>query len=220
MTELCIFVIAAPVMGKERPAALLASQLSLPRFSAGDAFRVNFRDRTDLWWQAKAYLDRGEAIADEVMVAMVGEQLALDGVRDGFVLDGFPCTVPQAHAFNQMLAAEFGVGLDLVLRPVVDYEQVLRQWSGRRSCGECHRLWHVDDDDVQDGLCGDCGSTLYQRDDDKEEAVRPLLHSHQEWSAALARIYADETVVLDFDATGTAEEAAHQALQAIQQSPM
>ncbi|MEV5576364.1 nucleoside monophosphate kinase [Spirillospora sp. NPDC052269] len=139
-TQLRILMIAAPGTCKEQPASLLASRLSLPKISPGNALRVNLRDRTDLGQQAKAFMACGDLMPDELIIAMVREQLALDRAREGFVLDGFPRTVPQAHAFDQMLAAEFHAGLDLVLRPAVDYEQVLRQQSGRRTCSRSAAL--------------------------------------------------------------------------------
>ncbi|MGK5550738.1 nucleoside monophosphate kinase [Actinomadura kijaniata] len=204
--------------GKEAPTEFVASRLSLPKISAVDVFRVNVNGDTELGRQAKAHMDLGDLVPDELVTAMVHARLTQNDARDGFVLEGFPRTVPQAQALKKILATEFDAGLDLVLQPLVDEEKVVRWLSGRYTCAQCWRIWHVDFDDIQDGLCGNCGGDLIQRDDDKEEVVRHHLQAYQEQSAILGRFYADEGILVGFDATGSVEEVTNRALHLIRRS--
>ncbi|MQY07058.1 adenylate kinase family protein [Actinomadura macrotermitis] len=210
-----IFLMGSPATGEEAPGPSIASRLSLPKVSLRDTLRVNVHGDTEFGRQAKACMDRGVFFPDELIIAMMHERLSQDGARDGFLLDGFPWTVPQAQALKEFLAAEFDAGLDLVLQPVVDHEEIVRRLSGRRICDKCGCVWHVGFDDIQDGACGNCGGDLIQRDDDREEVVRQRLQAHQERSAALVRFYAEDGIVLGFDAMGPVEEVTERALHAI-----
>jgi adenylate kinase len=145
---------------------------------------------------------------------MVRDRLAEDDAKEGFLLDGFPRNVPQAETLKKILA-EWDDRLDVVIELVVDEDEVVRRLSGRRTCSQCERIWHVVFDDKQDDVCDACGGRLFQRDDDKEEVVRHRLEVYQEQTAPLVSFYADEGILVGIDATGPVEEVTERALAAL-----
>ncbi|GGL06366.1 adenylate kinase [Planomonospora sp. ID91781] len=209
-----LVLVGPPGAGKGTQAQFIASNLSIPKISTGDIFRANVSGGTELGKLAKEYMDRGDLVPDEVTIAMVRDRLSEDDARDGFLLDGFPRNVPQAEILKKMLA-EFGVALDVVLELVVDEEEVVRRLAGRRTCGQCGRIWHVDFDDKKDDICDACGGSLYQRDDDKEETVRRRLEVYQEQTAPLVSFYADEKILVGVEAAGPVEEVTRRAMEAL-----
>lgn len=206
-----IVLVGPPGAGKGTQAQFIASHLSIPKISTGDIFRANVGGNTELGRQAKQYMDRGDLVPDEITIAMVRDRLAEDDAQDGFLLDGFPRNVPQADTLKKILA-ELDGRLDLVLELVVDEEEVVRRLSGRRTCSQCGRIWHVDFDDKQDDVCDDCGGDLFQRDDDKEQTIRHRLEVYAEQTAPLVSFYADEGILVGIDATGPVEEVTERAL--------
>ncbi|MBG0813629.1 adenylate kinase [Planomonospora sp. ID82291] len=209
-----LVLVGPPGAGKGTQAQFIASNLSIPKISTGDIFRANVSGGTELGKLAKEYMDRGDLVPDEVTIAMVRDRLSEDDARDGFLLDGFPRNVPQAEILKKMLA-EFGVALDVVLELVVDEDEVVRRLAGRRTCGRCGRIWHVDFDDKKDDICDACGGSLYQRDDDKEETVRRRLEVYQEQTAPLVSFYAEEKILVGVDAAGPVEEVTRRAMEAL-----
>lgn len=209
-----IVLVGPPGAGKGTQAHFIASHLSVPKISTGDIFRANVGGNTELGRQAKQYMDRGDLVPDEITVAMVRDRLAEEDAQDGFLLDGFPRNVPQAETLKKILA-ELDIRLELVLELVVDEEEVVRRLSGRRTCSQCSRIWHVDFDDKQDDICDDCGGQLFQRDDDKEETIRHRLEVYTEQTAPLVSFYADEGILVGIDATGPVEEVTRRALAAL-----
>jgi adenylate kinase len=209
-----IVLVGPPGAGKGTQAQYIASHLSIPKISTGDIFRANVSGGTELGRQAKAYMDRGDLVPDEITIAMVRDRLSEEDARDGFLLDGFPRNVPQAETLKKILA-EWDTRLDIVLELVVDEDEVVRRLSGRRTCSRCGRIWHVDFDDKQDDICDDCGGRLFQRDDDREEVVRHRMEVYQEQTAPLVQFYADEGILVGVDATGPIEEVTHRALAAL-----
>jgi len=210
-----IVLVGPPGAGKGTQAQFIASHLSVPKISTGDIFRANVSSGTELGRKAKQYMDRGDLVPDEITIAMVRDRLAEKDAADGFLLDGFPRNVPQAQTLKKILDSEWGTRLDVVLELRVDEEEVVRRLSGRRTCSQCGKIWHVDWDDKQDDICDDCGGQLFQRDDDKEDVVRHRLEVYQEQTAPLVSFYADEGILVGIDATGPIEEVTERALQAI-----
>ncbi|MGH3391839.1 MAG: adenylate kinase [Actinomadura sp.] len=209
-----IVLVGPPGAGKGTQAQFIASHLSIPKISTGDIFRANVSGGTELGRQAKAYMDRGDLVPDEITIAMVRDRLAEDDAKEGFLLDGFPRNVPQAETLKKILA-EWDAKLDVVLELVVEQDEVVRRLSGRRTCSQCERIWHVVFDDKKDDVCDDCGGRLFQRDDDKEETIRHRLEVYAEQTAPLASFYADEGVLVGIDATGPVEEVTERALAAL-----
>ncbi|GGP95726.1 adenylate kinase [Streptosporangium pseudovulgare] len=209
-----LVLVGPPGAGKGTQAQFIASNLSIPKISTGDIFRANVSGGTELGRIAKEYMDRGDLVPDEVTIAMVRDRLSESDAQDGFLLDGFPRNVPQAEILKKMLS-EFGAALDVVLELVVDDEEVVRRLAGRRTCGQCGRIWHVDFDDKKDDVCDVCGGRLYQREDDSEETVRHRLEVYQEQTAPLVSFYADESLLVGVDATGPVEEITQRAMEAL-----
>jgi adenylate kinase len=211
-----IVLVGPPGAGKGTQAHFIASHLAIPRISTGDIFRYNVTQNTELGVKAKAYMDRGDLVPDAVTVAMVRDRLSDDDAQAGFLLDGFPRNVPQAETLKKMLA-EMDTRLTVVLEVVVDEEEVVRRLSGRRTCRRCERVWHVlYDPPVQPGICDDCGGTLFQRDDDKEDVIRHRVEVYDSQTAPLIAFYADEGILVGIDATGPVEEVTSRALAALQ----
>lgn len=210
-----VVLVGPPGAGKGTQAQFIASHLAIPKVSTGDIFRYNVSAGTELGRQARAFMDRGDLVPDEVTIAMVQSRLAEDDAQSGFLLDGFPRNVPQAETLKKMLA-DWGLRLDLVLELVVDHDEVIRRLSGRRTCRKCGRVWHVafDPPSVAD-KCDECGGELFQRDDDREETIRHRLEVYQQQTQPLISYYADEGILLGIDATGPVDDVTDRALLAL-----
>ena len=204
-----------PGAGKGTQAEFIAANLAVPKISTGDIFRANVTEGTPLGVEARRYMDGGQLVPDEVTINMVRERLAEGDAGDGFLLDGFPRTVPQASALDKLLA-DFGVGLDLVLELVVDDDEVIRRLSGRRTCRGCSKIWHIvfDAPDVE-GICDRCGGVLYQRDDDKAETVSERLRVYARDTSPLVDFYGAQGKLVGIDATGPVEDVTVRATDAL-----
>jgi adenylate kinase len=210
-----LVLVGPPGAGKGTQAQFISSNLSIPKISTGDIFRYNVSTGTELGRQAKAFMDKGDLVPDEVTIAMVSSRLQEDDAAVGFLLDGFPRNVPQAETLKKMLA-EWDARLDIVLELVVDDDEVVRRLSGRRTCRKCGRIWHVVfDPPARQGICDDCGGELFQRDDDQEETIRHRLDVYQQQTRPLIAYYADEGTLLGIDATGPVEEITDRAMSAL-----
>ena len=210
-----VVLVGPPGAGKGTQAQFIASHLSIPKVSTGDIFRDNVSVGTELGRQAKAFMNRGDLVPDEVTVAMVASRLQEDDAQAGFLLDGFPRNVPQAETLKKMLA-DWGLRLELVLELVVDHDEVIRRLSGRRTCRKCGRVWHVAFDPPSvTGKCDECGGELFQRDDDREETIRHRLEVYQIQTQPLISYYADEGTLLGIDATGPVDDVTDRALIAL-----
>ncbi len=210
-----VVLVGPPGAGKGTQAQFIASNLAIPKISTGDIFRYNVSAGTELGQQAKAFMDRGDLVPDEVTIAMVSDRLLEDDAQAGFLLDGFPRNVPQAETLRKLLA-EWDARLDIVLELVVDDDEVVRRLSGRRTCRRCGRIWHIlFEPPTRPGLCDDCGGELFQRDDDREETIRHRLDVYQKQTQPLISFYADEGILLGIDATGPVEEITERAMSAL-----
>jgi adenylate kinase len=210
-----LVLVGPPGAGKGTQAQFIASHLSIPKISTGDIFRDNVSHGTALGRKAKDYMGRGDLVPDEVTIAMVRDRLSEDDAQEGFLLDGFPRNVPQAETLEKMLS-EWETRLDIVLELVVDDDEVVRRLSGRRTCHQCGRVWHVlFDPPARDDTCDDDGSELFQRDDDREETIRHRLEVYQDQTAPLIAYYADQAILLGVDATGPVEEVTERALSSL-----
>ena len=210
-----LVLVGPPGAGKGTQAQFISSNLSIPKISTGDIFRYNVSTGTELGRQAKAFMDKGDLVPDEVTIAMVSSRLQEDDAQVGFLLDGFPRNVPQAETLKKMLS-EWDARLDIVLELVVDDDEVVRRLSGRRTCRRCERVWHVlYDPPARNGICDDCGGELFQRDDDSEDTIRHRLEVYAEQTSPLIAFYADENILIGIDATGPVEEITSRALAAL-----
>ena len=210
-----LVLVGPPGAGKGTQAQFIAAQFAIPKISTGDIFRANVSEGTELGMTAKKYMDAGDLVPDEVTSAMVRERLKEEDAGDGFLLDGFPRTVPQAETLDEMLSG-FGVGVDVVLELVVDDEEVIRRLSGRRTCRSCGHIWHVDfDPPTREGVCDHCGGELFQRDDDRPDTVRHRLEVYAEQTAPLIAYYAEKGVLVGIDATGPVDDVTERAIAAL-----
>jgi adenylate kinase len=210
-----LVLVGPPGAGKGTQAQFIASHLSIPKISTGDIFRHNVSTGTELGREAKAYMDRGDLVPDEVTIAMVTSRLTEPDAQAGFLLDGFPRNVPQAETLRKMLS-EWDTRLDVVLELVVEDDEVVRRLSGRRTCRTCGRIWHVlFEPPARPGVCDDCSGELFQRDDDREQTIRHRLDVYAEQTQPLIAFYADDGILLGIDATGPVEEITERAMLAL-----
>lgn len=210
-----LVLVGPPGAGKGTQAEFIAAHLSVPKISTGDIFRANVVSGTPLGRQAKRYMDGGQLVPDEVTINMVRERLADPDAADGFLLDGFPRTVPQANALDKLLA-DLGTGLDIVLELVVEDDEVIRRLSGRRTCRGCGKIWHVEFDAPKTAdRCDRCGRGLFQRDDDKPETIAERLLVYARDTAPLIQFYGAQGKLVGIDATGPVEDVTDRAIDAL-----
>lgn len=210
-----LVLVGPPGAGKGTQAEFIAAHLSVPKISTGDIFRANVSQGTPLGVEAKRYMDAGELVPDEVTINMVRGRLAEPDASEGFLLDGFPRTIPQAAALDKLLA-DLGTALDLVLELVVDDDEVIRRLSGRRTCRGCGKIWHVEfDATTRENICDRCGAELFQRDDDKPETIAARLRVYAEETAPLVDYYGAQGKLVGIDATGPVEDVTVRAIDAL-----
>ncbi|MEU4676569.1 adenylate kinase [Micromonospora sp. NPDC023737] len=210
-----LVLVGPPGAGKGTQAEFIAAHLAVPKISTGDIFRSNVSQGTPLGIEAKRYMDAGELVPDEVTINMVRDRLAEPDASEGFLLDGFPRTTPQAAALDKLLA-DLGTALDLVLELVVDDDEVIRRLSGRRTCRGCGKIWHVEfDATTREGICDRCGGELFQRDDDKPETIATRLREYAEKTAPLVDYYGAQGKLVGIDATGPVEDVTVRAIDAL-----
>jgi adenylate kinase len=210
-----LVLVGPPGAGKGTQAQFVSAHLGVPKISTGDIFRANVSQGTPLGQEARKYMDAGDLVPDEITIGMVRDRLAEDDARKGFLLDGFPRTVPQAVTFDEMLTGA-RTPLDVVLELVVDDDEVVRRLSGRRTCRKCGHIWHLDFDppSVED-VCDICGGELFQRDDDKSETVRHRLEVYYEQTSPLVGYYAERGILVGLDAMGPVDDVTDRAIAAL-----
>ncbi|MCU1672874.1 MAG: adenylate kinase [Frankiales bacterium] len=211
-----LVLVGPPGAGKGTQAQFIAEHVDVPKISTGDIFRANVSAGTPLGLQAKEYMDRGDLVPDEVTIDMVRNRLAEPDALQGFLLDGFPRTVPQAETLDDILRETADSKLDVVLELVVDSDEVVRRLSGRRTCRRCNHIWHVDfDPPAVEGVCDIDKGELYQRDDDKAETIKNRLEVYDDQTAPLIAYYAGRGVLVGIDATGPVDDVTTRAIDAL-----
>lgn len=210
-----IILLGAPGAGKGTQAVRIVERWGMPHISTGDILRANVREGTPLGTEAKRYMDAGDLVPDEVIIGMVGERIAEPDTAAGFLFDGFPRTVPQAKALEK-LVNERDTPIDVVLRLVVDHDDVVARLTGRRTCSQCGRIFHlVTDPPTAEGRCDDCEGEIVQRDDDREEVVLNRLEVHRTQTAPLEDFYFERGVLRDIRAVGTVDEVTGRIVDAL-----
>jgi adenylate kinases len=187
-----IVFMGPPGAGKGTQAEYIVEQFGIPHISTGDAFRLAMKQGTELGLVAKQYVDAGKLVPDEVTIGIVRDRLQQEDCKQGFLLDGFPRTISQAEALDEIVAA-MGRQIDHVINLAVDRDKLLARLTGRRICRSCGATYHIlFNPPKQEGVCDKCGGELYQRSDDTEEKVGTRLDEYITKTAPLLEYYANK----------------------------
>ena len=196
-----IIMLGAPGAGKGTQADIIANRYGIPHISTGDIFRANLKEGTELGKKAQVYMDRGDLVPDELTVEMLLDRVANEDCKKGYVLDGFPRTIPQAEVLDKELSAK-GEAVDYCINVDVPDENIVTRMSGRRSCPKCGAIYHiVHIKPDKEGICDKCGTALTQREDDREETVRKRLAVYHEQTAPLIDYYEKKGLLRTVDGT-------------------
>ena len=196
-----IIMLGAPGAGKGTQAKMLAAKYGIPHISTGDIFRANIKEGTELGKKAKEYMDKGALVPDELVVDLVIDRFAQDDAKDGYVLDGFPRTIPQAEALDNALQKN-GDSVDFAINVDVPDENIVNRMGGRRACVGCGATYHVKYNAPKvEGICDVCGKELILRDDDKPETVLNRLSVYHEQTQPLIDYYTNKGIERDVDGT-------------------
>ncbi|MCX5083484.1 adenylate kinase [Streptomyces sp. NPDC056121] len=211
-----IVLVGPPGAGKGTQAAFLAKNLSIPHISTGDLFRANISQGTELGKQAKAFMDAGNLVPDEVTIGMAKDRMEQPDAVNGFLLDGFPRNVSQAEALDVALKAD-EVKLDAVLDLEVPEDEVVKRIAGRRICRkDSAHVFHVSyKQPKQEGVCDVCGGELYQREDDSEDTVRKRLEVYHTQTEPIIDYYRAQGLVRTISALGKVDEVTARAMDAL-----
>jgi adenylate kinase len=204
-----LLLYGAPGSGKGTQANMLRDHFGIPHIATGDMLRAEIQAGTPLGRQAQPILAAGQYVSDPIMIGMIRNRLTRPDCSGGFIIDGFPRTVPQAEALDRLMG-ELGRGFDRVLYLKVDTDELLRRLSGRLVCPKCQRTYPP-----HTARCGTDGSELAQREDDKAEAVKPRIEIYLQKTIPVLDHYRGEGLVSEIDGMGTIEEISRLVLQAI-----
>ena len=196
-----IIMLGAPGAGKGTQAKMIADQYQIPHISTGDIFRFNIKNGTDLGKEAKTYMDKGELVPDELTVRILLDRVAKEDCKNGYVLDGFPRTIPQAEVLDEELSKR-DEKVDFAINVEVPDENIIKRMSGRRACVNCGATYHiVHVPPKTEGICDKCGKELILRDDDKEETVKNRLSVYHQQTQPLIDFYEAKGVLRTVDGT-------------------
>ena len=201
-----IIMLGAPGAGKGTQAKMIAEKYGLPHISTGDIFRANIKNGTELGKEAKEYMDKGLLVPDELTVRLLLDRVAQDDCKNGYVLDGFPRTIPQAEVLDEKLS-ELGEKVDYAINVDIPDENIVNRMSGRRACLNCGATYHiVSIPPKKEGICDVCASALVLRDDDRPETVQNRLKVYHEQTQPLIDFYEKKGVLRSVDGTFPMEE--------------
>ncbi|MDO4333764.1 MAG: adenylate kinase [Eubacteriales bacterium] len=196
-----IIMLGAPGAGKGTQAKMIAEKYGVPHVSTGDIFRANIKNGTQLGMEAKQYMDKGLLVPDELTVRILLDRVAQEDCKNGYVLDGFPRTIPQAEVLDNALT-ELGDKIDYAVNVDVPDENIIRRMSGRRACLSCGATYHIEHiPPKKEGVCDACGSELVLRDDDKAETVKNRLDVYHKQTQPLIDFYTEKGVLATVDGT-------------------
>ena len=201
-----IIMLGAPGAGKGTQAKKIAAKYGIPHISTGDIFRANIKEGTELGKKAKTYMDQGLLVPDELVVDLVVDRLQQEDAQKGYVLDGFPRTIPQAESLDEALK-KVGSQIDYAIDVDVPDENIINRMSGRRACVQCGATYHlVYAPTKAEGVCVGCGDSLVLRDDDKPETVKKRLNVYHEQTQPLIDYYTSAQVLKRVDGTQDMED--------------
>lgn len=201
-----IILIGPPGVGKGTQAKFLVEAYNIPQISTGDMLRANVRDATQLGTEAKQYMNAGQLVPDAVILGMMKSRFNEPDCNAGYILDGFPRTIPQAEGLDNLLN-DMGQKIDSVLVLNVNHEEIIKRLSSRRSCKECDTVYNlIFDPPASENKCDKCDGILYQRDDDKPETIRQRLDVYSNQTSPLITFYSGKGLVQSIDGTGKIDE--------------
>ena len=196
-----IIMLGAPGAGKGTQAKMIADQYGIPHISTGDIFRVNIKEQTELGMEAKKYMDKGALVPDELTVKILLDRVAKDDCKLGYVLDGFPRTIPQAEVLDKAVN-ELNETIDYAINVEVPDENIIKRMSGRRACLACGATYHVEHvPPNKEGICDRCGKELVLRDDDQPETVKKRLEVYHAQTQPLIEYYNKKNILKEVDGT-------------------
>lgn len=201
-----IIMLGAPGAGKGTQAKRIAAKYDIPHISTGDIFRANIKNNTELGQKAKTFMDKGELVPDELVVDLIMDRFKEADCANGYVLDGFPRTIPQAEALDKALSAN-GEAVDFAINVEVPDENIINRMSGRRACVGCGATYHIVYNPTKvEGVCDACGEKLILRDDDQPETVKNRLSVYHEQTQPLIEYYSKKDVLKEVDGTKDMED--------------
>ncbi len=196
-----IVLVGPPGVGKGTVAAKLSKKLGIPHIATGDMLRENAAQKTELGLKAKSYMDRGLLVPDQVVIDMVKERIKRNDCKKGFILDGFPRTINQAEEIGKVAKVDKAINIQ------ADDRTIVERLSRRRVCGKCGFIYHLDFiKPNREGFCDKCSGSLYQREDDKPNAIKERLKVYREKTEPLIGHYNKKGILIDVDGSGTPEE--------------
>lgn len=194
-----IIMLGAPGAGKGSQASRIAKEYQLPHISTGDIFRANLKEETELGKRAKSFMGKGELVPDDITIAMLLDRIHKEDCKNGYILDGFPRTIPQAEALKEALAKK-DEKIDLALDVEASDELIVKRMAGRRTCPACGAIYHIVTlPPKTEGICDRCGADLIQRKDDNEETVKNRLKIYHEVTEPLISYYKKEGILEEID---------------------
>ena len=208
-----IIFLGAPGAGKGTQAEIVAEKFCIPTVSTGNIIREALKNGTEMGLKAKSFIEAGQLVPDEVVIGFIKERLANDDCKNGFILDGFPRTIPQAEALDAM-----GISIDKVVDIEVPDENIMERMTGRRVCGACGASYHLMfKKPLKDGICDSCGGELVQRKDDAPETVSDRLRVYHEQTEPLKDFYGKAGKLSVVEGLGTVSEITERVLKALEE---
>lgn len=205
-----LVLLGPPGSGKGTQGERLAQALGVPRISTGDILRRNVAQGTELGKKAKAFMESGKLVPDELVIAMTAARLTEADARNGFILDGFPRTIPQAEALGRLTP------LDAVVNLFLEPEELVKRSAGRRVCPKCESVYHLASNPPRKaGICDKCGTPLVTRPDDREEVVRTRIETYERQTAPLVQYYREKGLLREVYASGMIDEISQRVQEAL-----
>ncbi len=200
-----IILFGPPGVGKGTQAKILSSELKIVHIATGDILREAISRGSELGKKAKTYMDRGELVPDDVVIGIIQDRLKESDAKNGFILDGFPRTLPQAEALDKVFE-KAGIKIDRVVSMEVDKNVLMKRLTSRRVCRNCGSIYNLLVDKLEDSKCPKCGGELYQRDDDKQETIERRFEVYQKQTKPVREFYSKKKMLVEVDGIGEIDE--------------
>ena len=215
-----MILLGPPGAGKGTQAQRIVERYPIPQISTGDILRTAVKEGTPLGMKAKQFMDQGQLVPDQIVIGIIEERLRAKDCDSGFILDGFPRTIPQAEALQPILM-KMEKKIDHVINIEVDSEELVRRLTGRRTCKNCGAMFHLlFQPPKKEGMCDRCGAALYQRADDKEETIRTRLKEYEKQTAPLIQYYRDKKTLRSIQGMGGPDQIFDQIIRLLDATPV